>query len=77
MYNKVKGDSSLVRDTNSKAILSRDKEGFAARVKFKSIQDEQEKRLMSLENKLDALADMYKVLEARTTLNNMKNKDSI
>jgi hypothetical protein len=54
-YLKVDGHNNLARDTETRAILNLDVDGYQNYIKMKDIKKREEKRVSNLENEIDTL----------------------
>lgn len=58
----VKDDITLERDTNTKAILSNDVDGYRAALQKRAIRKNKEKEFDELKNKVDNLTNLVETL---------------
>lgn len=54
-YLKVEGHNNLARDTETRAILNLDIDGYQNYIKMKDIKKREERRVSNLENEIDTL----------------------
>lgn len=54
-YLKVDGHNNLARDTETRAILNLDIDGYQNYMKMKDIKKREERRVSNLENEIDTL----------------------
>jgi hypothetical protein len=54
-YLKVDGHNNLARDSETRAILNLDIDGYKNYIKMKEIKMKEEKRVSNLENEIDTL----------------------